>query len=596
MKPKLKLSFALLLAAGTAASAQSLSTGFTGNTIISATAADTGMMFDVTALNPGGITINSFAIHSRELAGVPVTVSIYTKAGSYVGFHNDPSAWTLVGTVETSAAGAGLPTPVALGGLILPAGSVHAMYINVVTAGGTQRYYTAAQLPVEDPANDDLRIHIRTGGVTTGLFPLGVTSPRGWNGTIHYTAGGQALTGACCLPNGTCEIMGQVSCQNAQGAYNGDNTQCATIPPCAQPGACCLPQGGCAILSEGQCIQILGTYNGNSSTCAAANCAGGACCLPDGSCIFTIEWLCNSEFQGTFNGDGTTCGGQRCATLPTLWNNGPMVTSAGFGCNGGDISALETSQNTNTYGFSFLRPNLAVADNFTIPAGETWTINEIVTWGYQTGATSVSINSLGVQIWNGRPGDPGAAVVAGSIGGNCLTSATFSNIYRALSTEPANCDRRLQELTCGLGTVLGPGTYWVEFTAAGSHPSGPWIPPVKFLFRPNKPFADARLRNSAGWDNLIDNGAGRHQQEVPFVIKGSLGGSICYANCDQSTVQPILNVDDFTCFINRYAQAQVLPHEQQVTDYANCDGSTVAPVLNVDDFTCFINRYAQGCP
>lgn len=30
--------------------------------------------------------------------------------------------------------------------------------------------------------------------------------------------------------------------------------------------------------------------------------------------------------------------------------------------------------------------------------------------------------------------------------------------------------------------------------------------------------------------------------------------------------------------------------------YANCDGSIVAPILNVSDFTCFLNRFASGCP
>jgi hypothetical protein len=61
----------------------------------------------------------------------------------------------------------------------------------------------------------------------------------------------------------------------------------------------------------------------------------------------------------------------------------------------------------------------------------------------------------------------------------------------------------------------------------------------------------------------------------------------CYANCDGSTVHPILNVDDFSCFINRFAAGD---------PWANCDNSTVAPVLNVDDFACFINRFAAGCP
>jgi hypothetical protein len=74
------------------------------------------------------------------------------------------------------------------------------------------------------------------------------------------------------------------------------------------------------------------------------------------------------------------------------------------------------------------------------------------------------------------------------------------------------------------------------------------------------------------------------------------GAPACYANCDGSSTAPVLNVDDFTCFINEFAAAMSLPALQQVSHYANCDGSTFAPVLNVDDFTCFINGFAQGCP
>jgi hypothetical protein len=64
-------------------------------------------------------------------------------------------------------------------------------------------------------------------------------------------------------------------------------------------------------------------------------------------------------------------------------------------------------------------------------------------------------------------------------------------------------------------------------------------------------------------------------------------GSSCYANCDGSTTAPVLNVLDFTCFLNKFAAGDA---------YANCDGSTVPPVLNVLDFTCFLNRFAAGCP
>jgi hypothetical protein len=74
------------------------------------------------------------------------------------------------------------------------------------------------------------------------------------------------------------------------------------------------------------------------------------------------------------------------------------------------------------------------------------------------------------------------------------------------------------------------------------------------------------------------------------------GPAVCYANCDGSTLAPVLNAGDFICFLSRFQAAQSLPAAQQVGDYANCDGSGVAPVLNAGDFTCFLSRFRAGCP
>lgn len=60
----------------------------------------------------------------------------------------------------------------------------------------------------------------------------------------------------------------------------------------------------------------------------------------------------------------------------------------------------------------------------------------------------------------------------------------------------------------------------------------------------------------------------------------------CYANCDQSSSPPMLNANDFQCFMNRYTQGD---------PYVNCDLSTSPPVLNVNDFICFMNKFAIGC-
>jgi sugar lactone lactonase YvrE len=71
---------------------------------------------------------------------------------------------------------------------------------------------------------------------------------------------------------------------------------------------------------------------------------------------------------------------------------------------------------------------------------------------------------------------------------------------------------------------------------------------------------------------------------ISFAIVG--GPPVCYANCDQSTTAPVLNVLDFSCFLNRFAAGDT---------YANCDNSTTPPVLNVLDFSCFLNKFAAGC-
>jgi hypothetical protein len=60
----------------------------------------------------------------------------------------------------------------------------------------------------------------------------------------------------------------------------------------------------------------------------------------------------------------------------------------------------------------------------------------------------------------------------------------------------------------------------------------------------------------------------------------------CYANCDGSTTDPVLNVADFSCFISKFAAGD---------PYANCDGSTTEPILNVADFSCFLGQFAAGC-
>jgi len=92
-------------------------------------------------------------------------------------------------------------------------------------------------------------------------------------------------------------------------------------------------------------------------------------------------------------------------------------------------------------------------------------------------------------------------------------------------------------------------------------------------------------------DHLASTDAGPYDAVVSTacgnVVSDAASVAPCYANCDCSAAPPILNVLDFTCFLQKFAARNA---------YANCDASTVEPVLNVLDFSCFLQRFAAGCP
>ncbi len=58
----------------------------------------------------------------------------------------------------------------------------------------------------------------------------------------------------------------------------------------------------------------------------------------------------------------------------------------------------------------------------------------------------------------------------------------------------------------------------------------------------------------------------------------------CYANCDNSTIAPRLNVLDFMCFLNKFVARD---------PYANCN---VDATIDINDFVCFMSKFAVGCP
>jgi hypothetical protein len=130
-----------------------------------------------------------------------------------------------------------------------------------------------------------------------------------------------------------------------------------------------------------------------------------------------------------------------------------------------------------------------------------------------------------------------------------------------------------------------------QYGGAGNSGANPLLNPDGTL-QPGSPAIDAginaalppqTLYDLAGNCRIVD---GDHSGTA-IVDIGPFEFGPCAANCDCSTAAPVLNIADFSCFLQRFAAAD---------PWANCDESTTPPVLNIADFSCFLQRFAQGCP
>ena len=145
-----------------------------------------GNMFDInalTAMNVLGFTV------SPQSTG-PVTVEIYHRTGSYVGFENAAAGWTLIQT-ETFTANA-TPYRVSFANPLAINPGTHAFYVTSTVT--TLNYTNGTVVGAVLNSNADLQVFEGVGK----SYPFGATfTPRNFNGRIIYSTGSG---GACTSP------------------------------------------------------------------------------------------------------------------------------------------------------------------------------------------------------------------------------------------------------------------------------------------------------------------------------------------------------------------------------------------------------------
>ncbi len=228
-----------------------------------------------------------------------------------------------------------------------------------------------------------------------------------------------------------------------------------------------------------------------------------------------------------------------------IYDNGPIFDIAGGGSGGANASTLHDGLGTYGAGHA-LSSGFRVADDLVVPTGETWYLDSLVFFGYQTGSGPVSsINHVNVRIWDGPPGAPSNVVFGDDVTDRLITTelagAYRTGDFTSTTCAPATCvDRPIMRNATLIGTSLLPGTYWIDWQTGGTLTSGPWAPPIN-LGAGVTITGNAKQYNptTMAWADLFDGALTTDGMGFPFLAVGSIFTGISEAaNNVQVSIYP----------------------------------------------------------
>jgi hypothetical protein len=137
------------------------------------------------------ILFTGFSTYFSSAAGTPVSVEVWVRDGTYVGFTGSNNGWTLVQTVMGISAGSTVESSLInfAAPIQLAAGSTTGVYLHATTVGGGIRYTgTAGSPPQTTFSNSDLMLFSDTARTGNVSFAGTAFTPRTFSGTIAYGA------------------------------------------------------------------------------------------------------------------------------------------------------------------------------------------------------------------------------------------------------------------------------------------------------------------------------------------------------------------------------------------------------------------------
>jgi FG-GAP-like repeat len=237
---------------------------------------------------------------------------------------------------------------------------------------------------------------------------------------------------------------------------------------------------------------------------------------------------------------------QNAAGQTVIYDNGPFITgtvskngvAAPFGKQWSELQNDNgvTNQTNAILGYACLfspnsGANIRCADDFIVPVGETWTINQVVVYLFQNGAMSNPVSNMNLRIWNGKPESAGSTLVFGDTTTNRFASGADTNSYRIpntvfTQTNPVTLAPIWEErINVSPAVVLTAGTYWIDFQSVTS--LGQFTPMTTYVGARSVPLNNARQFGN-GWYDVLDPGSPQSSPDVgldiPFKLEGSKTG------------------------------------------------------------------------
>lgn len=228
------------------------------------------------------------------------------------------------------------------------------------------------------------------------------------------------------------------------------------------------------------------------------------------------------------------------STGPTA-NNG-TAAPAGYTWSEVQNNTGNTTESNTTAGYTaalFGTTNFFLADDFIIPAGQSWQVSSIDVFAYQTGYTGSTspFNVLRLSISNGNPSVAGSTIVFGDDTTNRFTAGVDATMYRVFNTmvptpSATTTTRKIWKLTGSAPVTLAAGTYWLKYQFQSAVTTvGGFTPPVTIPGSRGLPAFNGIQYDATNaiWTPLVDDGnptsAPNYTMDLPFIINYTVLGT-----------------------------------------------------------------------